>query len=303
MDAFDDLNDVCDMQQHREQIQAIRVWRLLRERQDSFCLFDEEQFIRIFLFRKATVLDIINWITLDIAPHTRRHFAVLANVQVLLALSFYATGSLQVTLGDMGYSLVHQSTMCRIIRRMSQALARRKNEFIVFPRGADVQHAMEAFKAIADYPRAVGAIDCTHVKIANPGGDYAVRFINRKGYFSLNCQFTCTADLIFMSIIAHWPGSTHDARMFRECMLDRQFELLQGMLLGDAGCLCLAYLLTRINNPRRNGEQRYNYAQSKTRTVIERAFGVTKCHVASFTINYNSAFLLILQSSLLLPYC
>ena len=168
--------------------------------------------------------------------------------------------------------------MCRIIQRVSEALARRKNEFIVFPRGADVQHAMEAFKAIADIPRAVGAIDCTHVKIANPGGDHAVRCINRNGYFSLNCQFTCTADLIFTSIVAHWPGSTHDARMFRECGLNRQFEQgeLQGMLLGDAGYPCLPYLLTPINNPRRNAEQHYNYAQSKTRTVIERAFGVMK---------------------------
>ena len=63
-----------------------------------------------------------------------------------------------------------------------------------------MQHPMEAFKAIADIPRAVGAIDCTHVKIANPGGDHAVQFINHKGYFSLNCQFTCMADLIFTSI-------------------------------------------------------------------------------------------------------
>ena len=124
MDAFDDLNDVRDMQQHREQIQAIRVQRLLRDHQDPFHLFDEEQFIRRFRFRKATVLDIINLISLDITPPTRRHFAISAHVQVLLALSFYATGSFQVTLGDIGYSQVHQSTMCRIIRQVSEALAR-----------------------------------------------------------------------------------------------------------------------------------------------------------------------------------
>lgn len=31
----------------------------------------------------------------------------------------------QVTLGDTGYSEVHQSTMCRMIWRVSEALARR----------------------------------------------------------------------------------------------------------------------------------------------------------------------------------
>ena len=250
----------------------------MRDRQDPFRLFDEEQFIARFRFRKETVLYIVDLISPDIDPPTRRHFAISAHIQVLLALAFYATGSFQITLGDIGYSQVHQSTMCRIIRRVSEALARRKNDFIIFPRGAGVQQVMRGFRNIATIPHVVGAIDCTHVKIANPGGDHAARFINRKGYFSLNCQFTCTADLVFTSIVTHWPGSTHDARIFRECALNRQFEQgeLQGILLGDAGYPCLPYLLTPVNNPRRNAEQRYNYAHSQTRTVVERAFGVMK---------------------------
>ena len=125
MDAFDDLNDVHDVQQHREQIQAIQVQHLLHDRQDPFHLFDEKQFIRRVRFRKATVLDIINLIALDIAPPTRKHFAISAHVQVLLALSlsFYATGSFQVKLGD-GLFPGTSVTMCRIIRRVSEALAR-----------------------------------------------------------------------------------------------------------------------------------------------------------------------------------
>lgn len=36
----------------------------------------------------------------------------------------------------------------------------------------------------------------------------------RKGYFSINLQGICDADLKFMNIIARWPGSVHDSRNF-----------------------------------------------------------------------------------------
>lgn len=35
-------------------------------------------------------------------------------------------------------------------------------------------------------PNVVDAIDCTHIKIKNPGGEYSALYVNRKGYFSLN---------------------------------------------------------------------------------------------------------------------
>ncbi|KAK9700633.1 DDE superfamily endonuclease [Popillia japonica] len=43
------------------------------------------------------------------------------------------------------------------------------------------------------FPRVVGAIDCTHVRLQSPGGNMAENFRNRKGYFSLNVQVVCNA--------------------------------------------------------------------------------------------------------------
>ena len=105
-----------------------------------------------------------------------------------------------------------------------------------------------------------------------------MRFINRKGYYSLNCQFTCAADLSFTSVVARWAGSAHDSRIWRESALCRQFEegIYQGILLGYAGYPLLPFLLTPVNNPRTDDEKRYNYAHSKTRCSIERAFRVLK---------------------------
>lgn len=41
---------------------------------------------------------------------------------------------------------------------------------------------------MSNIPNIVGAIDCTHIKIKNPGGKYPALYINRKGYFSWNVQ-------------------------------------------------------------------------------------------------------------------
>lgn len=37
-------------------------------------------------------------------------------------------------------------------------------------------------------PGVGGCIDCTHIKIQNPGGLHGEVFRNRKGWFSLNVQ-------------------------------------------------------------------------------------------------------------------
>lgn len=43
-------------------------------------------------------------------------------------------------------------------------------------------------------------------------------FRNRKGYFSLNVQAVCDADLRLMNVVARWPGSAHDA-IFKNSVL------------------------------------------------------------------------------------
>ena len=60
----------------------------------------------------------------------------------------------------------------------------------------------------------MGAIDCTHIKIPCPGGENAELFRNRKGYFSINVQAVCGPNLDILNIVARWPGSVHDARIF-----------------------------------------------------------------------------------------
>ncbi|KAH3888662.1 hypothetical protein DPMN_012701 [Dreissena polymorpha] len=42
---------------------------------------------------------------------------------------------------------------------------------------------------------------------------------NKKGFHSLNLQMICDATLRFLDVVAKWPESVHDSRMFRESAL------------------------------------------------------------------------------------
>ena len=255
---------------------ALRRERHMRDHANPFESFSDEEFFNRFRFHKQTTVFIIELINDDIDPETERGSSLPGYLQVLITLRFFATGSFQITVGDL--SGVHQSTVCRTLKRVSHALARQKARFIHMPRGERFRTVMEGFHEIANIPGVIGAIDGTHIKIANPGGPDALRFINRKGWYSINCQFICTSDLCFTNIVARWAGSTHDSRIFSESNIARQFANGEqhGILLGDAGYPCLSYLLTPVARANTPQEERYNYAHSRTRTVIERAFGILK---------------------------
>ncbi|KAL4721590.1 hypothetical protein ACJJTC_018551 [Scirpophaga incertulas] len=102
--------------------------------------------------------------------------------QLLATLRFYATNNTQLTIGDnSGFSI---STAHRIIRKVSLAIASLHQEFIKFPSTAqEIRQEQNNFYHLARFPRVIGAMDCTHVRISSPGGEQAEIFRNRKGYF------------------------------------------------------------------------------------------------------------------------
>ena len=64
----------------------------------------------------------------------------------------------------------------------------------------------------------------------------------------MNVQAVCIHDLKFTNIVARWPGSVHDSRIFGNGRLCTKFENhdYNGMLLGDSGYALKPYLLTPI---------------------------------------------------------
>ncbi|KAL6629318.1 hypothetical protein ACP70R_029083 [Stipagrostis hirtigluma subsp. patula] len=61
----------------------------------------------------------------------------------------------------------------------------------------------------------IGAIDGTHIPVV-VDNDKVAQYICRKGYTSQNVLAVCDFDMRFTFVLAGWPGSVHDMRVFRD---------------------------------------------------------------------------------------
>lgn len=91
-------------------------------------------------------------------------------------------------------------------------------------------------------------------------------------------QAVCSQDLKFTNIVARWPGSVHDSRIFQNSRLCARLENNEydGILLGDSGYALKSYLLTPLPNPQTPPEKRHHYSHCRTRNTVERLFGIWK---------------------------
>lgn len=79
-------------------------------------------------------------------------------------------------------------------------------------------------------------------------------------------------------LVARWPGSVHDSRIFDSSGLKALLEgrEIQGLLLGDSGYAQSEYLFTPAPEPVDRRQARYNRSHRTTRNCIERCFGSWK---------------------------
>lgn len=234
------------VQQIEQEYEEMRHEPYYRERLNPFEYYNETEFLKRYRFTKVATEELIRTLQHQLERATARSHAVPVHLQVTAALQFYATGTFQMTVGDTIH--LSQPTMSRIIRNVSVAIAVHSRQYIKYPEHFG-QLAVD-FQDIAGFPNVTGAIDCTHVKIPSPGGDNAETYRNRKGYFSLNVQAICDANMKIMDLVARWQGSTHDSRIFNESRIKERYEAgeIPGYLVGDSGYACKTYLMTPINN-------------------------------------------------------
>lgn len=92
----------------------------------------------------------------------------------MILLRFLASGSFERNAGDA--IRVSQPTVSVYLPKVCDALLKYVATFICMPQTrAELQAAALAFHSLAGFPRTIGAIDCTHVKILSPGGLQVIR--------------------------------------------------------------------------------------------------------------------------------
>ncbi|KAG0445488.1 hypothetical protein HPB47_014647 [Ixodes persulcatus] len=218
--------------------------RRLRVRLNPLEVFNDREFLARYRFTKATVASLLESLSLEECA-SNRGLPVPPMLQLLIALRFYGAGTFQVVTGDL--VAVSQPTVCRVVERVSRLIAGTLfRRLVKFPSTAtDFDRVMLEFYALKKFPGA----------ITGP-------------------------QLQFYDIVASWPGSVHDSRIFDNSRARVLYEhqRVPGVLLGDAGYACTTYLMTPLATPgaAKSPEERYQKAHIRTRNSVERAFGVWK---------------------------
>ncbi|KAI4457562.1 hypothetical protein MML48_7g00015984 [Holotrichia oblita] len=278
MNLDDELTDDEDFLELVQHVRHPRAERVFRERSNHYEKWNDEEFKARFRQSKNVVRRIEDEIGDNITSVTMRSHALTASEMIFIMLRFLATGCFLQTAGD--FNGVDKSTACRVIYKVARAIAALSPRVINMPRSEEeITDVRQGFYNISRFPRCLGALDCTHVKITSPGKDNAEIFRNRKGYFSYNVQVVCDANLQIRNIVCRWPGSAHDAHIFRSSNLRAQFEngmYGDSLLVGDSGYGIKPYLITPLANVATRAENLFNESQIRTRNPIERCFGVWK---------------------------
>lgn len=225
-------------------------------------MYDDSELVKRYRLDRGGILLVTDFVRGAITPPTNRSNAISAEMKVLTTLRYLATGKMQLCNGDdMGMA---QPTVSKVITQTLNALATPAfiTEFIKFPTlEDDIRQTQAKFKEIANFSGVVGAIDGTQIRIVAPK-DFEDAYINRKNYHSINIQVVFDADYKVLDVVAHWPGSVHDSRIWNESGLKEDFErgfIPYGChLIGDSGYPAQPWLLTPYLQPRTVAQEAYN---------------------------------------------
>ncbi|XP_072146817.1 uncharacterized protein [Setaria viridis] len=161
----------------------------------------------------------------------------------------------------------------------------------VDPTFSTVHRRLQSPRFSPYFDNCIGAIDGTHVPVIVPV-DKVVQHTGRHGYTSQNVLAICDFDMRFTFVVAGWPGSVHDMRVFKDALIkygdkfphppEGKFYLVDSGYPNRPGYLA-PYKGTKYHIPEfrqgplpRGKKELFNYAHSSLRNVIERSFGVLK---------------------------
>lgn len=250
--------------------------RVFRDRLNPLDLYDDYDFKIRFRFTKQNVNEILTLISNDLQMDSRG-YSVPPHLQLLLTLRFFATGAFHRLLGDTFH--VSAPCACCIISKVSKSIAKLKSLFVYMPKESEVNEVKERFHRMARFEGVIGAVDGTHIRIVCPGAVVRELYWCRKNYYSINTQIVCDSNLTIRNIVARWPGSTHDSRIFNNsniCYRLQNGDFGTNFLLGDSGYPCRTYIITPYSNPQTRIQRRFNASHSRTRVTVERTIGVWK---------------------------
>ncbi|KAL0881061.1 hypothetical protein ABMA27_002192 [Loxostege sticticalis] len=191
---------------------------------------------------------------------------------VLCALSFFATGSYQRSVGMGKY--LGQTTVSKYVAEVTNALTCPGvlNRHIHFPISIQERNEIKLkFYTKFGIPGVLGCVDGSHFHIFQPTKAVEHLYFCRKNFHSLNVQVVCDSDCKIISINPKYGGATHDCFVWENSQVKVFMETLnrsgeQGWLLGDSGYPQRPWLMTPYNDAGDDSpEAKYNSVHGKAR--------------------------------------
>ncbi|GFV42591.1 protein ALP1-like [Trichonephila clavipes] len=176
--------------------------------------WDDDDFKENFRVSRRTFQHICD----RLKPQIKRHFIIRKPISVerRVAVTLFKLGSsweLRTVANLFG---IARCTSCIIVREVCTALC---NTFkITFPTQRDLDAIATEFFDWSALPGCCGALDGCHIPIKAPSLK-AKDYFCRKQFHSLILQAVVDGNSYFMNINLRWPGSVHDARVFRNSQL------------------------------------------------------------------------------------
>ena len=169
--------------------------------------------------------------------------SIPSTTQFAVALQFLATGSFQTVIATSHG--VSQPSVSRCIAAVTDGLCSIAKDYIKCPNLHEQSQLQQSFLEKCGFPLVLGCIDCSHVSIVAPSNNEEI-YMNRKNEHSINIQAICDSDLKFMDVVTKWPGSTHDAFIWRQSGINKELPVGIFQLCRDGSSVTVGILYDPI---------------------------------------------------------
>lgn len=180
---------------------------------------------------------------------------------------------------------LNRGNACAVVLTMLKAICVLMPVYVTWPVGNKFHQTCLEFNNLrgnGSFPNVIGCVDGTHIPIKAPKKNDN-SFYNRKGFHSALLQVICNARMEFIDIYFGWPGSTHDARVWKnspiyyklknQALLPEDFHLL-----GDSAYPLDVFIMIpyRDNGHLTARQKKFNKTLSSSRVQVENAIGMLK---------------------------
>lgn len=202
-----------------------------------------------------------------------------APVELQLAIFLHRVGSRSDIFNICSKFGIGEGTVILYTKRIVKAIIAQKNLFVQWPKGEKRNYVHRGFQLIEGFENVIGAVDGTHIILNEKPSISPELYFNRKKCYSIHCQGIVDFQGIFINYDIGWPGSVHDAKVYKNSnFYKRKDELIidNDFLLGDSAYPISPFCITPFRLPSNLQEKKFNTMHSLHRVVVENAFGRLK---------------------------